>query len=728
MADQQGIVARTLAGLRYAMTGNAPNEWFGPGLPITPQAPEEVRGRSHDYAVAFNMPYNPRSGEPIGFKRLKALAENCDPLRLVIERQKDRIEALDWKIKPRDDKDPAKVNDAAIKTISDFLQRPDQIHDWSQWVRAVLEQNLVIDAVSIYARPNRGGGIYALELIDGATIKPLLSQSGRRPAANLPCYQQVLKGMPAVNYTADELLCYPQNYRVDKAYGFSRVEHIIRIGDQSIARLASQLATFTHGNLSDGYFTGPLGFTPEQVRSVETSWNDLMTASVQNRRSSMFLPHGFEWNSIDKGAMSDEFDEWLIRLVCFGFGVSPTPFLKQQGLGHGSANTDKEAAEEGGVAPLMQYVQRLMNRIIADWFKRPDLEFAWVQDSGIDPKVAAEIDDKKLKNGTRVINEVRDRDGETPLPGGDVPMILNGSTWVRLEDAIKEPEPVPAPLATQAPNAADDVEVEVEDDDEEFAKAANEAAIKKLKAKIATYLAAKADAIADPLAEKLGMAKSMDDFSARIDAAFEEVDWTWSDLVPDVQPLIAGIATSAGRNAVSQLGLFDAATLKRVSANAVAWAADRAASLVGMRWVAGQLIDNPNAKYAIGRATRDMLRALITTAMEEGSSTANLATAIRDAVAFSPDRAETVARTESAIADVQGQIVGWKATEVVAGKQWLAAPDCCDDCQLLDGQIVALDDDFADGDPPLHPNCRCDVLPVLTEDMPDATDDDTDTN
>lgn len=42
--------------------------------------------------------------------------------------------------------------------------------------------------------------------------------------------------------------------------------------------------------------------------------------------------------------------------------------------------------------------------------------------------------------------------------------------------------------------------------------------------------------------------------------------------------------------------------------------------------------------------------------------------------------------------------------------EWLAEPDACDECAALDGQVF----DVNDGDrPPVHPNCRCAILPYL---------------
>ena len=52
-----GFVRRVAAGLRYAVTGAAPGDWFGPSPPMTPVAPAEVKGRAFDFPVGANLNY-----------------------------------------------------------------------------------------------------------------------------------------------------------------------------------------------------------------------------------------------------------------------------------------------------------------------------------------------------------------------------------------------------------------------------------------------------------------------------------------------------------------------------------------------------------------------------------------------------------------------------------------------------------------------------------------------
>jgi len=184
-----------------------------------------------------------------------------------------------------------------------------------------------------------------------------------------------------------------------------------------------------------------------------------------------------------------------------------------------------------------------------------------------------------------------------------------------------------------------------------------------------------------------------------------------------VDDALLDIVTAGGVDALAQIGVVDEPDIvSLVNEHAVDYARDRAAEMVGKKWVDGELVDNPNAEWVIDEATRDMLRGTVTQAMEEGWSNDRLADAVSSSHAFSDERSSMVARTETAFADTQGNLAGYKASGLVSGKQWLTSADCCELCQELDGVVVELDEDFPNdgGDgPPLHPNCECAILPVI---------------
>jgi hypothetical protein len=82
-------------------------------------------------------------------------------------------------------------------------------------------------------------------------------------------------------------------------------------------------------------------------------------------------------------------------------------------------------------------------------------------------------------------------------------------------------------------------------------------------------------------------------------------------------------------------------------------------------------------------------------------------------------RAQTIARTETIRASVDGQLAIWRAAQAQgllpgnARKRWIVTPDdrLCPICRPLAGVEVLLHESFPGGvaGPPLHPSCRCAV-------------------
>ncbi len=146
--------------------------------PFFPQAPE-VKGRQFDYPFGSNLNYVPRSEGAISFAELRALADALPLLRAVIETRKDQIAAQNFTVRPRPRADLPDLSARIDKTL-ELLARPDRRRSFGDWLRMLIEDMLVIDAATIYPRFSRSGALYALDIIDGATIKPLIGEDGPR--------------------------------------------------------------------------------------------------------------------------------------------------------------------------------------------------------------------------------------------------------------------------------------------------------------------------------------------------------------------------------------------------------------------------------------------------------------------------------------------------------------------------------------------------------------------
>lgn len=173
------------------------------------------------------------------------------------------------------------------------------------------------------------------------------------------------------------------------------------------------------------------------------------------------------------------------------------------------------------------------------------------------------------------------------------------------------------------------------------------------------------------------------------------------------------VATDGADLAMVQINETGEAALTLANENAIAWAEEHAAELVK--------IDGPES---IARSTRDLMQDLVARAEENGWSNADLSGEIQDHFGFSRSRGDVIARTETARADVQGNLVAYSASALVDRLKWVTANDdrVSDECLANDGEIVEMGEAFTSGAtaPPGHPNCRCDVLPVFKNDDDEA--------
>ncbi|HUZ75805.1 MAG TPA: phage portal protein [Stellaceae bacterium] len=400
-------------------------DWFGPQAPLAPIAPKAVAGRRFDYPPGFNLLTQPRAYEPIGFFELRALADGYDLLRIVIETRKDQVARLEWRIRPRRQATTA-PDDPRIARIEAFFARPDGVHAWDAWLRELLEDLFVIDAPTLWAERTRGGALRRLHPLDGATMKRVIDDWGRTPEAPLPAYQQVLHGMPAVDYTTRDIIYRPRNTRVHKVYGFSPVEQIIVTVNIALRRQVHQLQYYTEGNIPEALIGTPDTWTPEQIERFQLYWDSINAGNTAERRHAKFVPGGVAKTFLPtkEPDLTGATDEWLARLVCYAFSVSAQPFVRMMNRATAAEAQDEALAE--GLVPIRQWVKCLIDAIIADEFAEPDLEFAWKDDLPADPAAAATIAADYVKAGIKSVNEVRAELGLHPVPGGDQPMVLTG--------------------------------------------------------------------------------------------------------------------------------------------------------------------------------------------------------------------------------------------------------------------------------------------------------------
>lgn len=420
------------------MDANSGSSWFGPLAPMLPLAPPDVKGRILDYQSGYNLNTQPKTSEGVTFQMLRNFADSYDILRLLIETRKDQMARLDWNVAPRNKelrKKGAKVPEdvaARVEAIKEFFLRPDRKNFWGDWLRMLLEDLFVIDAPTIYRRRTFGGDLYALQPIDGGTIKRVIDDFGNTPEEGT-AYQQILKGYPAVDYTNDELIYRPRVQRTHKVYGYSPVEQIVMTINIGMRRQVWQLESFTEGNMPEALLGTPDGWTPDQIKTFQEWFDMMLQGNTGERRRAKFVP-----GAIAKGYVSTKpaeiidpkVEEWLVRVMCFCFNISPQPFVQM--MNRATSETAQETAALDGLAPIQGWVKGTMDTILIDDFDSADLEFIWENEDELDPDAKSQIVDREHAAGRLTYNEARREQGldPDPHPNADRAMFKTAAGWV----------------------------------------------------------------------------------------------------------------------------------------------------------------------------------------------------------------------------------------------------------------------------------------------------------
>lgn len=125
----------------------------------------------------------------------------------------------------------------------------------------------------------------------------------------------------------------------------------------------------------------------------------------------------------------------------------------------------------------------------------------------------------------------------------------------------------------------------------------------------------------------------------------------------------------------------------------------------------------------ITETLRDRMRDTLGSGLAEGFSPSEIADAFEPH--FGRKRAETIAVTEASRAQHAGEVDHYRSMGIKR-HQWMASADACDVCMGLDGVTLAMGSAFFTHDggkaayrvvehPPLHPLCKCTVVPVFDE-------------
>lgn len=358
---------------------------FSPGVPVEPlPGTQNQLPRQWQFTVAQNTQRMPRGESPqfTPFSQLRQLATSYDIAALCIATRVEQVQGLQWSISPKDKRkqsDPKVM--ARIEALTQWWKYPDRVNDFSSWVGMLIYDVMSIDAMTLYRRRTRSGHLYALEVVDGATIKPIIDNRGRTVG-----YQQVLWGETVSDYsrayadapdeqlffTPHDLIYRPRYQRSFTPYGFPPTEWVIIRVNTALRKQTLDLAHFTDGNVPNMLAAPPEGMLdPQQLREFEEMFNADLVGNDRARARIKFIPFNMNLRELMPFNYSTEVDRWMMNVTVAAFGVTPSELGFTEDINRATALAQESITYRRGIEGISAWLKTFFDRLLAEDFRSP---------------------------------------------------------------------------------------------------------------------------------------------------------------------------------------------------------------------------------------------------------------------------------------------------------------------------------------------------------------------
>lgn len=438
---------------------------FPPGRPLDPFFGFRRPPRTWDFQVGENVQITPRWNR-VSFKTIKAIYDAYDVAQICVRRLVNDVRTLDHTWVPlqgiRDD-----VSED-IAQARQFFEFPDRRQPFRNWLAEWLQDVLRYDAGTLYIRRTEDGTPFALEVVSGDTIIPLVDYYGRIAAdeqdddppvdvwdgGDTPSYVQIIQGMPWDWLTADDILYQAWNPLPESQYGLSPLESVLMTANTDLRFQWHFLQYFTEGTIPAGFMEAPPDMSdPAQIAEWQETWDALMMGDQAKLRQIRWVPANAKFTAVKSGDFDEKFPLYLMRRVAASYGVTPNDLGFTEDVNRAVGETQVDVQHRVGTMPVVCHVEDVINLFVAKELKlRCRLQFEKGQETE-DRVGTAQADKIYVEMGAKGIDEVRGDLGlpvnrERPVPRfiqnprvGPIPLIALESLAGKIDEETYGPDP-----------------------------------------------------------------------------------------------------------------------------------------------------------------------------------------------------------------------------------------------------------------------------------------------
>lgn len=330
--------------------------------------------------------------------------------------------------------------------------------DFDTFIRKVTRDSLVYDQMCFEIVPDRKGYPMEFMAVDASTIriaesfdddeyKRLTQQAqhsasiqGRQIKGYYPNFVQIWQNEIRAEFYPWEMCMGIRNPTTDvrsNGYGISELEELVSTITSLLWGEEYNRRFFKQGSMPKGMFRVSGNVSETRLREFRQFWQSTMQGVWNSWRLPIIQSDQIEYVDLQKTNQEMEFSNWiefLIKVSCAIYSIDPAEVnfplsggANSSAMFEGSNEQRLEHSRDKGLAPILRFLQKRMNKYLVGAFYGGKYRFRFVGIDALTPKDEQEMDVKALNN-YETLDEVRVRRGLSALgedKGGNLIMNPN---------------------------------------------------------------------------------------------------------------------------------------------------------------------------------------------------------------------------------------------------------------------------------------------------------------
>lgn len=506
-------------------------------------------------------------------------------------------------------------------------------------------------------------------------------------------------GLNEKRYESKDILFFKYPNPTNPYRGASPVQRKAYAYDTDKYNMIYQLNVFKNGVHLKQVLESEKNIPPDQVKKILTLF-DQTYGGAEKAHKTGALVGGMTLKTVGVSNKDMEFmllAEWTMRQLASAYHTPPQKLSHPESTNLANMTALDTAWNRECILPRLVRQEEVFNTFLLPMYGDTGLYCKYDNPVPVDNEFKLKKRESNLKYFVISPNEARTEDGMDEVDWGKVPLAPFNIAPLNTSNSERpEPEPEPEPGKT----------IKAIEYTEEYKKNYWELFIKRvtpleedMKRNIIRLFQEQQNRVLRELRKNKAITKiTNDDVDRVLSVTHDEREITKFTEV--VLPRITEMVKVNGTAAAAEIGIAFDITNPEV----IKWIKKRCGFLI----------------KSISDTTLDKLRKTLAEGVADGESIPKLASRISGVYDEAKgSRAVKIARTETLSASNQGNLQAYKQSGVVEKKEWLTAFDerTCEECADMNGEIVNINSNFSCGvdTPPLHPQCRCAILPVIKE-------------